>query len=211
MRIKSIMSVLIITLSLSTPAFANVSNGGFETSNTTDWTLSDATSSAVVDFGTYNSGNLYGPPEGHFFLQLTAGSSVDIATTASQQITLNKGGTLGGLATFDGQDVFNYNDFAYVRILSGATQVAQPWYRDISQVGNYGNTDWENWSWTATDPGTYTLEYGVANSGDYKTPSLAGFDANPVPAPSTYLLLTTALGAVGYVRRKTNMKGVSHV
>lgn len=217
MKKRSVIFAIILTFCLATHSFAALNNSGFESGDTTGWTISSVPDATVTTVGTYYSGQGYQAPLNDYFLQLSAGSGTSGATTASQTTWVAAGTTINGFATFDGQDQLPNNDFAFVRILLGATQVAEPWSKDISLVGDYLNTAWEPWSWTATASDNYTLQYGVGNGGDNSVPSYAGFDmSSPIPEPSTYMyvLLAIALGAVEHARRKMNVrkqKGESYV
>jgi hypothetical protein len=190
---------LLLVLGLSGAASAGLINGGFETGDLTGWSGS---ASVVSSAQTYDGTN-YGPVEGNYFAVVTAGAA-NTFINISQAVALNVGDVLEGHALFDGRDYIN--DYGAVRIYDSLSNlVATPWYRDISQVGNYGHTNWEEWSWTATAADTYTLALGVANYGDSILSSRAFFDANEVqavPIPGAVWLLGSGLVGLLGLRRK---------
>jgi hypothetical protein len=202
---KKFLVVLAIMAIFTTPAFALVTNGGFETGTTAGWTVNDANRASVVtswsgDYGTYL------PQEGSYFLELQGGLGDYVYTTASQSIVLVGGDILSGMAAFDGRETSSYwTDNAYVRILNGAgALVATPWSDTQSGKDYPYDGSWTSWNWTAPNSGTYTLQYGVANGGDNAVDPFALFDAaevnNVVPEPASLSLL--GLGLLGLLRKK---------
>lgn len=183
------------------PAEAGVVNGGFETGDFTGWTLSHPTLGSVV---TSHDGDYvtYAPVEGSYFAVLWAGAGTGVYTTLSQQILLNAGDTLAGMAAFDYRDYDPFDDEAYVRVYDEWNNlVATPWYEHGLAHPDYWDGPWTPWSWTAPSSGIYLLEFGIANQGDNLLPSAALFD---IPEASTFGLL--GLGIVGFLvwgRRRT--------
>jgi hypothetical protein len=172
----------VITLGVTKGADAGVTNLGFETGDTTGWTL-------VVPYGgsakvvTSHQGNssTYSPRDGNYFLELKTDGPGSY-TTASQTVTLNAGDKLSGWAAFNAQDYLPFNDDASVQIYEpSGVLIATPWYSDVAIVGNYGDGPWDSWSWTAPADGAYTLRYCVANAGDNVVDSCALFDADTTP------------------------------
>ena len=115
--------------------------------------------------------------EGDYFLRLKT-DGPGSHSTVSQTVTLQEGDILTGWAAFDAADYLPYNDSASVQILdaSGVLE-ATPWYEDVQHVGNYGDSPWTQWFWTAPTTGTYTVQCGIANSLDSVYDSWALFDA----------------------------------
>jgi hypothetical protein len=71
---------------------------------------------------------------------------------------------------------------------------------NVAAVGNYGETPWTFWTFTAGSTATYLLEYKVANQVDNGLDSYALFDAAVVPEPSTFIagaLLALPFGLQG--------------
>ncbi|MCX6764457.1 MAG: hypothetical protein NTU58_01990 [Candidatus Nealsonbacteria bacterium] len=150
-------------------------NGGFETGDTTGWTVTGQ--NAVVGSYVSDQNTTYNPVEGNKFLVLTAGQQ-NVYTIASQQITLSAGEKLEGWAAFDAKDYLPFDDDAAVVVVSGGS--ITPWSASVAGTGNYGETPWTHWSFTAPSAGVYTLELKVENVGDGILPSSALFDANVV-------------------------------
>ncbi len=159
-------------------------NGGFETGDTTGWTVtgqSDVVGAYFADKGLVEyEGPTYGPVEGTKFLVLTAGLGTDVYTIASQQVAMLAGQKLEGWAAFDAKDYTPFNDDAAVDIVISGPPLATPWSADIATVGDYGESVWTHWSWTAPADETYTLELKVRNIEDNILNSSALFDANVV-------------------------------
>lgn len=212
---KLLVFICAISLVLCVAGTVNamVINGGFET-GFTGWTtyIPPGGSASVVTSHTGDLGTLYDPVEGDYFALLKTGG-LGSYTTLSQDIYLGED-VLEGWAAFDYRDYYPYNDNAYVKIYSGSSLIATPWSVFGNSVPNYWDRPWTEWSWTAASADTYTLKFGVANSGDCDYDSYALFDANvhqssaaPVPEPFTILLVGTGLiGIIGFGRKRLNKK-----
>ncbi|MBT9173546.1 MAG: hypothetical protein DDT21_01947 [Syntrophomonadaceae bacterium] len=155
-------------------------NGGFEAGNFTGWNVNFPELAQVVT--TYQAdgggGPIYTASEGGHFAVLHAGAE-DVYTEVSQAVVLSAGQTLAGRAAFDAVDYLPFNDDAAVVIISGGP-LATPWAKSVAVVGNYGQSAWESWSWTAPVAGVYTLSLRVRNVNDDSLPSVALFDANVI-------------------------------
>lgn len=174
--------VLVSAVFAVTSVSAQPTNGGFETGDTTGWTTY-IPSGGTIDVVTQHSGDsgtVYNPEEGNYFALLKTDGPGSY-TTLTQTIDLTADQTIEqtirGYAAFDAWDYLPYLDSAYVKIYdSSGSLVATPWYEDVSTVGDFGDGSWTYWEWTAPTSDSYTLELGIANSGDSEWDSYALFD-----------------------------------
>ena len=195
---------------------ADLFNGGFETGDFSGWTLSMPSLSLVADSATLldpAAGGGYVPMEGDFLARIFMGEA---GATASQQVALIAGTTLSGFAAFQSLDVGPDlgDDNAFVNILNAnGVLIATPWSAHASSLtanGNdFGFTPFELWSWVVPTDGLYILQLGIANpDGNGSFNGQALFDgnlvSNPVPEPSTILLVLGGSGFFGLaaLRRK---------
>lgn len=185
LKTKNMIVLVVVSLLLcsASAAIANAAgslqNPGFETGDLTGWTTIIPSEGYVNVVTTYTSDErtVYLPPEGSYFAELKTDGPGSY-TTLKQSFFASSGQTIYGWTAFDAQDYLPYNDNAMVRILdSSGVEIAQPWYSDVSSVGNYGETPWTSWSWTAPASGTYTVEFRLSNAGDSVLDSRALFDA----------------------------------
>ncbi|HEB72086.1 MAG TPA: PEP-CTERM sorting domain-containing protein, partial [Nitrospirae bacterium] len=101
------------------------------------------------------------------------------------------------------RDYGSYADSAIITITKeGGGPMYIPWFQTVAQVGDYGTTEWMQWSWAAPTTGTYTISMGILNDVDGNFPSWALFDGfTAVPEPSILLLLGSGLLGFGLFRR----------
>lgn len=218
-----LLTAVLLTLGMNLQANAvTITNGGFETGDLTGW-ISNG-NAEVVTSSLASSGATYTPVEGNYMAELDAGLGANVYTTLSQDISMSAGDSISGSAAFLAKDYIQYNtdgtiqysgnqaewnDDAYVEVLNGNNLMATPWSDNVLTVGSYGDSGWQNWNFTATNSGVYTLQFGVENAIDNILPSSALFDnvtgSSPIPAPepTSILLGLMSLGGVfGFKRNK---------
>lgn len=196
-KTKLTMLAVVVSLALAGSAWAAPINFGFETGDLTGW-LSTANAS-VVTSGTTYLGSPINPTEGTYMVQLDAGLGVAVNTIVSQAFFMNAGETIKGTAFFNGLDYMPFNDYAQANIYSGATSW-NLFSSDIATVGDYGNSGWYTWTFTAPSSGLYYLEYICANFLDNAHPSQAFFDI-PAPIPGALWLVGSGLLGLLGLRR----------
>lgn len=161
----------------------SLANAGFE-SGLTGWTTSGNVSVATNHTD-------HSAPNGSKFALMESGT-VNVYNTVSQSFAAQAGQTITGYAFFHTTDYMPYNDDGRIVIKSGGTIIATLFSSSVSQVGNYGQTNWVQWQYTFSQSGTYTLEAGVRNIGDSGVSSYLGVD---LPATSDTIAPTISLDA----------------
>ncbi len=198
-----------ISLMAAAQAQAGVmTNPGFESGNTSGWTVNATGTVSVVQFHTYYvsdggspatgvpTGGVLNPvvgDGGSYFLRIAA-EATDIWQTVSQSITLAAGDTLDVWSAFDWGDYYDQSygetfDGAQARLLDGSGGVVATFFSE-SGAGkpDFYDGGWMHASWLADagSAGTYTLEFAARNTFDNFNPSFGLFDAkltNAVPQP----------------------------
>jgi VCBS repeat-containing protein len=142
------------THTIAVGAFGNT---GFEQGSFAGWMLSDSSLGAIVSDGA---------PLGASYATLSSGAGQNDYTILSRTFTLAAGETLSGLAEFVAGDALPYDDDGYVAVrqIGGATTLL--FNASVTSVGDYGDSGWVPFEFTALGAGTYVLEAGVRNVQD---------------------------------------------
>lgn len=145
----------LLTLNLSASAYAQPTNFGFETGDTTGWVESYPDVEKLIPnikvlTNLTERGASYSPVDGNYFAVLGSGDDAAGFAMLSQVIALKGGDKLEGWATFCcGSEVYvsesyerletiSYNDYALISILNSQGQVvAEPWYADSYDLGYF--------------------------------------------------------------------------
>ncbi len=191
----------------SQTADASLKNAGFESQNLINWTASPSDLVTVVD--AHLAGNnitVYEPVEGGWYALLEP-EEEDVYTTLSQNFNAQTGDVLSCRTFFDGEDSEAYNDTADVRILSGTDLVATVYHEDMHSAADDGSLPWEQWSYTLTGAGSYTLEARIANVGDAAMPSYLGLDGCSITQGAQGRAAFNAYSAAGRVLLTWQMPG----
>jgi hypothetical protein len=169
------------------------SNLGFENGDLSGW-ATNGPASAATGYGSF------GPHDGTYLGWVQAGLGVGAYSTLSRNIYLTAGQTLSGWAGFQANDYVPFDDSAYLNV-GGNTLL----FWNISSVGNYGNSGWNAFSFTADSSGMYLLQLGVANQGDNGFPSGAVLDSvsrSAVPEPASWALMLGGFALAGTALRR---------
>lgn len=163
-------------------ATGQIVNPGFETGDFSGWNVNGTAEvvnsyTADSEYGWNNIvGPIYLPKEGSKFAVLKTGQGTGIYTTISQTVNLSAGEQLTGWAAFDAVDYWPYNDDAAVVVVRNGASIVI-WSKDVATVGDYGESQWTQWAFTAPYTGVYILELKVRNVRDNILDSYALFDA----------------------------------
>ena len=220
MKRNFIIVGLAILLTGST-AQASIVNFGFETGDLTGWVeplLNPPPvngTSVVTSYDDFH-GNVYGAPEGDYFLKLSGSNDwvyKNMFRSVLQfNIDLEKNTVVKGWAAYDhkgheaDEAFIGYNTF-----FDGATLSGYIWNADMNTVGAGGSSPWTLWTWVVPETSTYYMQYAVRSQ--YSTTALFdgesidypnhGSANSVVPEPATMLLLGSGMiGAFIKRRRK---------
>ncbi len=204
------------------------SNGGFETGDFSNWTVTVPTGisefNGIQPAGSAGVFSTWGPSvgmaspisavDGGYFAGIgsadyayfQSAQSYDI--TASQTLSLGSGDTISGWAMFYNGD-YAAQDSAWVRIFdSNHQEVSTPWSQVSGGASYRTATPWSLWEWQAAAAGDYTIELGVTTMGDDVLSSYGFFDdinvgsVAAVPEPSVAMMVGMGLaGVIGFYRK----------
>jgi hypothetical protein len=162
---------------------------------------------STVTAATAHNGNLYTATDGNYFARLIAsgGNTGLVNGTDGAYLRINGSLKAGERVSFDwaflGFDAAPSNDFAMV--IAGTQHLLS----DIQTVGDYGDSGWQTFHWTApTNILSGSLYIGVANHLDRNNDSVLlvdniVFSLHSVPEPMTLSLLGLGLIALGATRK----------
>lgn len=189
MSFKTILMGAAIAAALAGPALALV-NSDFETGSLSGWTTNGGAAGAVTGY------HAFAPISGSYLGYVQAGLGKDVYTKLDQTFNLAAGQTVSGYVGFQANDYKPYNDDAYLSI-NGVNLFTD----NVATVGNYGNSGWVSFSYTALTTGAYTLELGVTNRLDNGLASGAVLDGVSVPEPASWALMLVGFAGLGVALR----------
>jgi hypothetical protein len=133
-----------------------------------------------------------------------------------QSFTGLAGDTLTQYWDFVSRGYTSFNDSAFV-VVNGQVTVLASVENGGIEVGDYGHTGWQSFSYTLPAEGTYTVGFGVVNMQDTALDSVlfldnqAGGDrALPViPEPGTYAMLLAGLALISVMTKRKSLSATS--
>ncbi len=206
------------TVLVAAPSQAAVINGSFESGDFTGWKkigTAVVTNAYGVDTtdGNYQAGlsTVSNAPAASIekFLGLTRGSLSTLGNGVAnggaaikQTFTASAGDVVSfdwNFLTDEGTPNARNNDFAFFS-LNGLTELADTKVSFVDSLSPFREeTGYQTTSYNITTAGTYTLGFGVINSGDRKVQSgllIDNVSSEPVPEPASMLGIL-AFGALG--------------
>lgn len=233
LRLRSLVSspvlILLATVTGSLPVHAQIVNGGFETGDTSGWTVNIPTDFSIDQGGNFLVGVVEATADFSITNNVSFGTKIDhfagdyalaVAThksaysntgdtfdiTASQSFDLQLGDSLSGWAAWYNGD-YAHQDTVWVRILdSEGTVIDTPWSRlsggdAIDGVEYLDASPWTQWNWISPDAGTYTLVLGATTFGDNRFATVGVHDGISLTAVPEPATFAAAFGllALGVV------------
>jgi hypothetical protein len=206
-RLKSLGLAAAVTASLlaTVPAMASAStttgliNPGFESGDSAGWSGNASVTSGYAG---------YTAPDGDYFAVVVGGCSTN---TLAQTFFARGGQTLTGWAFFKANDYLPYNDNGAVQLsVNGVGSSATVFSSSIGQVGSYGATPWQEWSYTFPADGQYTISAHSTNAIDCANASAVGIDLEADSVPPTITASATSSGSPYTSGTWTNSDVVVH-
>lgn len=214
---KKIFFLALFLLTLNAKA-AIPPNGSFETGNLTGWTTNDSSKVAVVtSYNVSTAGSFWtgptafttvNPTDGNYFAVITAGSPD--TTLTSSLFSVGVGDLVNFDWAFSSEDYMDFNDFGQyaINFITGNTIISAGILSMVSQVGDYGYTGWQTFSFESPLAGIMKLQFASVNVGDNLLSSKLLIDnvhvgdKATVPEPTTILMIGLGFVTFGLMKRK---------
>jgi len=216
--------MFLMASALGSEVHGQIVNGGFETGDTSGWTVNIPLDfsvdqggifpvgvvEATHDFAITNNvsfGTKISLFDGEYSLAVAThksaysntGDTFDI--TASQTLSLQAGDSLEGWAAWYNGD-YAHQDTVWVKILDSlGTELETPWSRLSGGSSPDGvvyleASPWIHWSWISPEAGTYTLVLGATTFGDNRFPTVGVHDGITLTAVPEPATMAAILGVL---------------
>lgn len=188
----------------------SIGNGGFETGDLTGWTAwvqgpGDGSVNVVTEQTSTVGGKLYTPTEGNYFASIQA--TAEIIQT---ELSWKAGDVLSFSWAFLAEDYYLFNDYSLFSIEDDqGNTIHDVTLATVSAVGDYGETGWQDYSYTFFTDGLGQISFGSWNVGNDLGDSFLLVDniqPQPVPEPATMFLLGSGLIGLSIFGRKKFFK-----
>jgi hypothetical protein len=135
-----------------------------------------------------------------------------------QSFTGLAGDTLTQYWDFVARDSIPFNDSAFV-VINGQVTVLASVENGGIEVGDFGHTGWQSFSYTLPADGTYTVGFGVVNIQDREFDSVLLLDnqagdarfvpASTIPEPETYAMLLAGLAFISVMTKRKSLSATA--
>lgn len=169
---KNLIAIALVTAAPTSLA-TTIENASFETGDLTGWSTTGGAQATMSYQGAF-SATVYTAPWEDYFATVTASCSTN---TLMQTFSAKEGEVLLGWSFFKANDYIPFNDTGVVKLVveSDNTQTIL-FQSSVSEVGDYGGTNWVPWEFVAPEDGDFTIKVESTDILDCLLSSTVGID-----------------------------------